>query len=92
MLGDVAFESDPAAYTAADYYPAPQPYVDPEKDIAAIVAAIDGGLLSRRQAVASGQGRAIEDLDSEIAADRAREIELKLELKGPSNGPAKPNA
>ena len=88
LQGDIAFGGDPAAYTAADHYPSPQPYVDPEKDIAATVAAIEAGLLSRRQAVAAGTGRAIEDLDAEIAADRAREVEMKLNLGGPANGPA----
>jgi capsid protein len=42
--------------------------VDPLKDTQATVAELEAGLTSRRKAVAE-RGWALEDLDSEIAAD-----------------------
>ena len=55
--------------------------VDPQKDMAAEIAAIGAGLKSRRQAVAE-RGYNVEQLDQEIAADRAREQELGLTFNG----------
>ena len=52
-------------------------WVDPQKDVAAEVAAINAGLMSRRQAVAA-RGYDLEALDAEIAADNARAASLGL--------------
>ena len=52
-------------------------WIDPLKDSQAEVAAIEAGLMSRREAVAS-RGLDVEALDAEIAADREREKALGL--------------
>jgi len=51
--------------------------VDPLKDANATLALLKGGLMSRRQAVAQ-LGYSIDELDSEIAADKERETALGL--------------
>jgi capsid protein len=53
------------------------PRVDPLKDAEATALLIDRGLISRRMAVAS-LGYSVEDIDLEIAADRACEKALGL--------------
>lgn len=70
LSGDLAapdFESAPRAY-AAEWLPPKPMQVDPLKDTQATVAELEAGLTSRRKAVAE-RGWALEDLDSEIAAD-----------------------
>ncbi|UWQ10238.1 phage portal protein [Aliiroseovarius crassostreae] len=70
LSGDLAapdFETAPRAY-AAEWLPPKPMQVDPLKDTQATVAELDAGLTSRRKAVAE-RGWALEDLDSEIAAD-----------------------
>ena len=66
-------------------------WIDPQKDVEAEIAAINAGLMSRREAVAS-RGLDIEALDAEIAADREREkaLGLTFELK-PSGKKEQPN-
>lgn len=54
-----------------------QQWVDPAKDVKAELDAISGGLMSRRESVAS-RGLDIEALDAEIAADKARADALGL--------------
>ncbi|MGX7741552.1 phage portal protein [Rhodopseudomonas parapalustris] len=54
-----------------------QQWVDPAKDVQAELDAIEGGLMSRRESVAS-RGLDIEALDAEIAADKARADSLGL--------------
>ena len=51
--------------------------VDPEKAVKADLLEINAGLKSRRQAVAE-RGWSVEQLDTEIAADREREASLNL--------------
>lgn len=51
--------------------------VDPAKDMAAVKEALSLGLMSRSQAI-NEMGWNADDLDREIAADRAREAELGL--------------
>jgi len=58
------------------HFPAP-PWVDPLKDAEATALLIDRGLISRRMAVAA-LGYSVDALDTEIAADRAREKALGL--------------
>ncbi|WP_035602890.1 phage portal protein, partial [Hyphomonas polymorpha] len=79
------FESSVADYMAVEFHPPAMPWVDPLKDVQATKEAIASGLMSRRQAV-SAQGWAIEELDAEIAADKAREESLGLAF-----GSATPN-
>ena len=52
-------------------------WVDPAKDVAAEVAAIEAGPHARRQAVAA-RGYDLEELDLEIAQDNARAASLGL--------------
>jgi lambda family phage portal protein len=82
LTGRLDVSGDPADYLAADFYPPAQPWVDPAKDIAATREAIDGRLMSRRQAVAA-LGYSVERLDQEIAADRARETRLGIAETAP---------
>ncbi|NJO53782.1 MAG: phage portal protein, partial [Bacteroidales bacterium] len=68
-----------------------QAWVDPAKDVAAELAAIEGGLMSRREAVTS-RGVDIEALDAEIAADKARADALGLSFNSAtSTTPALPD-
>lgn len=60
-----------------------QQWVDPVKDVAAELDAIEGGLMSRREAVTS-RGVDIEALDAEIAADNARATLLGLAFNNPN--------
>ena len=78
---------------AVEWYPPPIAHVDPLKDSEAEATLIEAGLKSRKQAVAE-RGYDIEDLDSEIAADRERETALGLtfgtkpKAKEPANAQA----
>lgn len=79
------FEANMGDYLAAEFHPPAMPWVDPLKDVQATKEAIAAGLMSRRQAV-STLGWNIEELDAEIAADKAREESLGLTFGAtPSN-------
>lgn len=71
------FAEAPRTWTAAEFIMPAQPWIDPAKDAQALQTLIDAGLMSRRQAVAE-RGWSVEALDTEIAADRAREAALGL--------------
>lgn len=71
------FEQNPRDWFAADWLPPRPMQVDPLKDTEATVAEIAAGLTSRRKAVAE-RGWDVNDLDTEIAADHARETALAL--------------
>ncbi|WP_298303003.1 phage portal protein [uncultured Erythrobacter sp.] len=71
------FERSRQDWMSAEFYPPRMPWVDPQKDAAAVREMLDSKLMSRRQAVAE-LGWNIEAVDEEIAADRAREAELGL--------------
>lgn len=73
--------TNPAPYLAARWITPRFDWVDPLKDLRAEVEAIQAGLMSRRQAV-SARGYDVEELDREIAADRARETSLGLAFVG----------
>lgn len=77
-------DGDPEAWMKVAWLPPAFEMVDPQKDMAAEIAAIDAGLKSRRQAVAE-RGYNVEQLDREIAADRAREAELGLSFGTTTN-------
>jgi len=81
------FERDPERYLGARWITPRDTWVDPQKDVEAEIAAIDAGLLSRRQAV-EARGISVEELDAEIAADREREAALGLDF----NRTPRPNA
>jgi lambda family phage portal protein len=68
---------DLSATLKAEWLPPRPMQVDPAKDMAAAREALDMGLTSRRQAVAS-MGWNVAELDQEIADDRAREEGLGL--------------
>lgn len=63
--------------TGAEWIAPKQPWVDPQKDLAATETALRLGLVSRSQAAAE-LGWSVADLDAEIAADRERESGLGL--------------
>ena len=66
-------------------------WVDPKSDAEAEISAINAGLMSRREAVAS-RGLDVEALDAEIAADREREKALGLTFEAkPSTQKEQPN-
>jgi len=71
------FEAAPRDWLGAEFIMPAQPWIDPAKDAAAARDMIAAGLKSRRQAVAE-LGWSVEALDTEIAADRAREAALGL--------------
>lgn len=77
------FGRSPELYFGADWLPPAWDWVDPAKDIAAEVEAINAGLKARSQSVAE-QGYDIETLDAQIAADHAREKDLGLSFSTPS--------
>lgn len=63
--------------------------VDPQKDTEATIAEINAGLTSRKKAVAE-RGWNIDDLDAEIAADKAREAGLGLNFATQQQGTPQP--
>jgi lambda family phage portal protein len=75
---DLGLELDEALF-AVEWIAPKQPWIDPQKDSSATIALIENGLMSRRQAVAE-LGYSVDQLDSEIAADRERETALGLQF------------
>lgn len=71
------FERDPAPYLAAEWLPPKWDWVDPLKDARAEIEQIRAGLKSRSQSIAE-RGYDVEEVDSAIATDRAREARLGL--------------
>jgi lambda family phage portal protein len=76
------FDADPAAYLGCSWLPPKFDYVDPMKDVQAEILAIDAGLKSRSQAI-SERGYDAEQVDAEIAADKARTDTLGLSVGTP---------
>ena len=76
------FDRDPAAYLSCEWLPPKFDYVDPKKDVEAEILAINAGLKSRTQAI-SERGYDAEQVDAEIAADKARSDALGLSFGGP---------
>lgn len=64
-------------YLACNWLPPKWDWVDPLKDARAEIEQIDAGLKSRTQALAE-RGYDAEQVDAEIAADKAREKSLGL--------------
>lgn len=80
LTGDLPardFDRDPLAYLSCEWLPPKFDYVDPKKDVEAEILAINAGLKSRTQAI-SERGYDAEQVDAEIAADKARTNALGL--------------
>lgn len=78
------YEAQRAAYLAADWLPTKWDWVDPLKDANAEIAQIEAGLKSRTQAIAE-RGYDAEQVDRQIAAERARERKLGLDFRRPGS-------
>ncbi len=77
-------EADRPQMMAADWLPTKWDWVDPLKDANAEIAQIEAGLKSRTQAIAE-RGYDAEQVDREIAAERARERALGLDFRRPGS-------
>ncbi|MCB1371896.1 MAG: phage portal protein [Amaricoccus sp.] len=77
-------------HAACAWLPPKWDWVDPLKDARAEIEQIEAGLKSRTQALAE-RGFDVEQVDAEIAADRAREKALGLSFAG-ATAPAEPPA
>jgi lambda family phage portal protein len=76
------FLRDPESFMAMKAIPPRNAWLDPLKDVKAEREAIAGGLISRRESVAS-RGYDIEEVDQEIADDNARAKRLGLAFDAP---------
>ncbi|MBQ0822106.1 phage portal protein [Microvirga sp. HBU67558] len=81
------FFRNPEPYLLARWMPPKTDWVDPKNDVEAELAAIAGGLVSRRKAVAA-RGYDVEEIDREIADDQRREGELGLDFTQKPSGVA----
>ncbi|MGO8269263.1 phage portal protein [Rhizobium ruizarguesonis] len=81
------YDENPTRYWAAEHLPPRHEWIDPAKDVAAEKDAIKAGLKSRTQAVAE-RGYDREELDEEIAEERAEEDRLGLEFDTRTPAPA----
>jgi capsid protein len=80
LTGDLPardFDRNPEVYLGCEWLPPKFDYVDRKKDVEAEILAIAAGLKSRSQAI-SERGYDAEQVDAEIAADRARAEGLGL--------------
>ena len=78
------FEANRSQLLAADWLPTKWDWVDPLKDANAEIAQIEAGLKSRTQAIAE-RGYDAEQVDRDIAAERARERALGLDFRRPGS-------
>ena len=81
---DPLIEDNRARLLTADWLPTKWDWVDPLKDANAEIAQIEAGLKSRTQAIAE-RGYDAEQVDREIAAERARERALGLDFRRPGS-------
>ena len=72
------YEANRSQLLAVDWLPTKWDWVDPLKDASAEIAQIEAGLKSRTQAIAE-RGYDAEQVDRDIAAERARERALGLD-------------
>jgi lambda family phage portal protein len=77
-------------YIACSWLPPKWDWVDPLKDARAEIEQIDAGLKSRSQALAE-RGYDAEQVDAEIAADRARESRLGLSFPAAASPAIEPS-
>jgi lambda family phage portal protein len=78
------YEANRTQLLTADWLPTKWDWVDPLKDANAEIASIEAGLKSRTQAIAE-RGYDAEQVDREIAAERARERILGLDFRRPGS-------
>jgi len=78
------YEGNRSQLLAADWLPTKWDWVDPLKDANAEIAQIEAGLKSRTQAIAE-RGYDAEQVDRDIAAERARERALGLDFRRPGS-------
>ncbi len=78
------YETDRPRMLEADWLPTKWDWVDPLKDANAEIAQIEAGLKSRTQAIAE-RGYDAEQVDREVAAERARERALGLDFRRPGS-------
>jgi len=71
-------------YQACMWLPTKWDWVDPMKDASAEILQIEAGLESRTQAL-SERGYDAEQVEREIAAERARELALGLDFRRPGS-------
>ena len=90
LAGRVYAPGSLSQYTDCVVYPPKNTWVDPLKDAQAEALAISSGLMSRTQALAE-RGFDAEDVDAQIAADRARELRLGLSFQPVAAQPQKTN-
>jgi capsid protein len=76
-------------YIGCDWLPPKWDWVDPMKDARAEIEQIAAGLKSRSQALAE-RGYDADQVDAEIAADKARERKLGLEFGASKNAGSSP--
>ncbi|WP_239494736.1 phage portal protein [Roseovarius amoyensis] len=78
------YEINRSRLLTADWLPTKWDWVDPLKDANAEIAQIEAGLKSRTQAIAE-RGYDADEVDREIAAERARERTLGLDFRRPGS-------
>lgn len=83
LSGAIA-DTDPAALRKVSWLPPRWDWVDPQKDAQAEILQIEAGLKSRTQALRE-RGYDPEQVDADIAADRAREKRLGLSFSATTN-------
>lgn len=76
-IGATAYQSDRYAFEAVKWLPPAWPSIDPSRDASAAETNLKLNITSRSALVAEA-GYAIEDLDAEIAADKARAKQLGI--------------
>jgi capsid protein len=76
-------------YLACNWLPPRWDWTDPQKDARAEIEQIEAGLKSRTQALAE-RGYDVEQIDAEIAADKAREEALGLCFRASSSNAGVP--
>lgn len=74
---------------AVEWQPRGWPWVDPLKDIQAVELAISLGLDSRKATLAE-EGREVEDVFAEIAAENALADKLEIKISGQASAPPVP--
>ena len=78
------YDANRRQYQACMWLPTKWDWVDPMKDASAEILQIEAGLKSRTQAL-SERGYDAEQVDREIAAERAREVALGLDFRRPGS-------
>lgn len=83
-LSAAAYQNPATGLQAAKWLPPSWPWVDPQKDARAAIMEIEANLRSRADVIAE-RGYDAEEIDRQIAADRARARRLGIEQEPPAN-------